>query len=383
MRCLSGWSEVSGSATLPPDPPAEAGGILTIDLDALAANWRLLNREAAGAECSAVLKADAYGTGMDRVAPALWEAGCRTFFVAQLAEGRSLRALLPDATIYVLNGLLPGTEAFYERHALRPVLGALPEIEAWTGFAVGRSVPLAALHVDTGLNRLGLEVPEALALGEAGVPFPLALVMSHFAASEEPGHPLTARQIERFAAVRSAFPGVPASLANSSGIFLGPRARHDLVRPGYTLYGGNPTPHAPNPMRGVVRLDARIVQLGMADEGEGVGYGAHWTAHGRRKLAMVSIGYADGFPRGGGSEDGRPGGSALVHGQRCPIAGHISMDLTTIDVTEVAAPLARGDRVTLLGDELTLEAVADAAGTNGYQVLTALGRRHHRIYLGG
>ncbi len=373
--------------------PAEAGGILTVDLDALAANWRSLARRAAGAECAAVVKADAYGTGAARAVPALWNAVCRTFFTAQLAEGIALRKAVPHAAIYVLNGLLPGTEALYLAHDLRPVLGALPEVEAWRAHAAGRSVPPAALHVDTGMNRLGLEVADALALGAAGAGFPLALVMSHLACAEEVGHALTARQAQRFAAVRAAFPGVPGSLANSSGIFLDAALRHDVVRPGYALYGGSPLVGALNPMRGVVGLEARIVQVGVAEDGEAVGYGGDWTARGRRRLAVIAVGYGDGYPRALGSGDDRPGGDVLVRGVRCPIAGRLSMDLTTIDVTAVAGDLAhgdlargdlaRGDTVTLIGGELTIDRVAAAAGTIGYQVLTSLGRRHYRRYVGG
>ncbi len=360
---------------------AEAGGILTIDLAAIAANWRVLRARATPAQCAAVIKADGYGCGIGEVAAALVNAGCETFFVANLAEARRARAAASGATIYVLNGLLPGTASAYAEANLRPVLGSIVELEEWNAFrAASGWHGEAALHFDTGMNRLGFPHEEAAQIaGGLGRDHGIALVMSHFACSEEE-HPLNALQMERFRAVRAQFSGIAGSLANSSGIFLPREAHHDLVRPGVALYGANPTPGRPNPMQAVVTLQGRIVQLREVDEGATVGYSATWTAKRPTRLAVVSVGYADGFLRAASASDRRPGAEAIVAGQRCPIAGRVSMDLIAIDVTDVPAPPGRGESVTLLGEGITVDDLADRAGTIGYEVLTSLGRRYRRIY---
>jgi alanine racemase len=371
---------------------AEAGGVLTIDLGALAANWGLLRDRAGRAECAAVVKADAYGVGIAPAVRALARAGCRTFFVAQISEGLAARAADPAATIYVLNGLLPGTGPAYLAAGLRPILGSRDELAEWADFCrgAGRRLP-AAIHFDTGMNRLGLRAEEAreIANGAALAEFEAALVMSHFVSSEEPENPVNARQVEVFARVRSAFPDMPASLCNSSGIFLPERPHLDLVRPGYALYGGNPTPGRANPMRPVMRLEGRVIQLRVVEAGETVGYNAQWTAGGRRRLATISVGYADGYPRAGSATDAKHGagleaGEAIVAGRRCPFAGRVSMDLIAIDVTEVPeGAVRRGDLVTLIGNDLTIDEVARRAGTIGYEILTSFGRRYARRYPAG
>ncbi len=322
-----------------------------------------------------MVKADAYGCGLAAVAPALWRAGCRTFFVAHLAEGVAARQAVPEATIYVLNGLPPGGADAFLRDDLRPVLGSHDELDAWAQ-ASGGARP-AALHVDTGMNRLGLSVPEALALRAdpriraAGID----LVMSHLVSAELPEDPVNARQIRDFSAARAAFPESPASLANSSGIFLGTATHHDLLRPGYALFGGNPTPGHPNPMRPVVRLEAEIVQVRDVAAGTGAGYNHRWVAPGPRRLATLSLGYADGYPR---AASGR--GHALVGGVACPILGLISMDLIILDVTE-APDARRGATAVLIGDALDVDSVGRAAGTIGYEILTGLGSRYVRTYV--
>jgi alanine racemase len=374
-------------------PPArEAGGLLTVDLDALAANWRLLRDRAQGAECAAVIKADGYGIGLAPAARALSQAGCRTFFVAQVAEGAAARDACPEAVIYVLNGLLPGSASAYGALNLRPVLGSREEIGEWAAFNRIAATRLpAAIHVDTGMNRLGLRVDDAVALkGDALLDdFEPALLMSHFVSSEVPDDPVNVRQIDAFGTVRAAFPGLPASLCNSSGIFLPQSPRLDLVRPGYALYGGNPTPDRDNPMQAVVRLEARVIQVRDAGPGETVGYNGQWTAGGPRRLATLSVGYADGYPRAASATDakaqtGARVGEAVVAGRRCPFAGRISMDLLSIDVTDLPDDaVKRGDPVTLIGDDLDVDEVGRRAGTIGYEILTSLGRRYARTYLGG
>ncbi|WP_279595604.1 alanine racemase [Methylobacterium sp. J-090] len=356
------------------------GATLIIDLGAIVSNWRRLADEAPGRACAAVVKADAYGCGLDRVAPALWQAGCRTFFVAHLSEAIAARALLPEAIIYVLNGLLPGIGPALMAHALRPVVGSRDEMVEWAALAAASGAPLpAALHIDTGMNRLGFPVPEALAL--AGDPIVaqagIALLMTHLVSAELPEEVVNARQAADFARLRAALPGIPASFANSSGVFLGAPAHHDLLRPGYALFGGNPVPGRPNPMRPVVRLEATIAQVRTVAAGDTAGYNARWTADGPRRLATLSLGYADGYPR---AASGR--GMALVGGVRCPIVGLISMDLVILDVTDAPAA-ARGSTATLIGDGLDIDAVGRAAGTIGYEILTGLGSRYVRHYVTG
>jgi alanine racemase len=362
----------------------EAGGILTIDLAAIVENWRALSKRVAPAQCAAVVKADAYGCGIEPVAAALAQAGCETFFVANLGEAHRARAAAPAAAIYVLNGLLPGTAVAFAQDNLRPVLGSGIEFDEWSGYrAASGWRGGAALHVDTGMNRLGFALEDARALAGrlpgARTDHGIALVMSHFACSEE-DHPLNAIQLERFGAVRALFPGTAGSLANSSGIFLGAQAHHDLVRPGVALYGANPTPGKTNPMRAAVTLQGRIVQLRGVEQGATVGYSATWTARRPTRLAIVSVGYADGFLRAASASDARPGAEAIVSGHRCPLAGRVSMDLIAIDVTDVPGEQTRGALVTLLGEDIGVDDLAARAGTIGYEVLTSLGRRYRRTY---
>jgi alanine racemase len=365
-------------------PAAEAGGVLTVDLGALVENWRALARRATPAECAAVVKADAYGCGLEPVAKALARAGCKTFFVADLAEARRARAAAPDAAIYVLNGVLPGTAAGFAEANARPVIGNLVELAEWDAFcAAGQWRGGAALHVDTGMNRLGVTVDEAAALAPRirAENHGIALLMSHLACAEIPDHPLNARQIATFREVRMLYRGIPASLANSCGIFLGDKAHGDMVRPGAALYGVNPTPGRANPMQPVVQLQARIVQVRNLAKGETVGYDAVWTARHAGRVAVVAVGYADGLPRSLSATDSTPGADALVAGRRCPFAGRISMDLLAIDIGELPEGAARrGDLVTLIGGPITLDALANVAGTIGYEILTGLSPRYHRAY---
>lgn len=362
-----------------------AGGILTIDLGALAANWRLLRNRSVPAACAAVVKADGYGIGLEPAVSTLAAAGCRTFFVAHLSEAARARQTDREATIYVLNGLLPGTSPAYAELDVRPILGSREEIDEWAAFCRTAGARPAAIHVDTGMNRLGLQLDEAATLAvdvEALREIPIALVMSHFVSAENPDEPINARQIATFETIRNRFPGVPASLCNSSGIFLPERPHLDLVRPGYALYGGNPTPDRDNPMQSVVELTGRIIQLHVAADGETVGYNGQWTARGRRRIATISIGYADGYLRRASAIHDKPGGEAIVAGLRCPFAGRVSMDLITLDVTVVPdGAIKRGDPVTLIGDGLSVDEVGRRAGTIGYEVLTSLGRRYARRYL--
>jgi alanine racemase len=365
---------------------ATATGVLTVDLDAIVANWRKLEKTAVPAECAAVIKSKAYGLGLEPVARALAKAGCKTFFVANLDEARAARAVAPSAAIYVLNGFIQNTGEGYAKIDARPVIGDLNELAEWdvfcrrTGWFGG-----AAIHIDTGMQRLGLTISEAQGLiprinaGDHGI----TLVMSHLACAENLHHSLNARQLASFREIASLFTGVPASLSNSSGIFLGPPFLFDLVRPGVALYGVNPTPEADNPMQPVVELKARVLQIREVERGESVGYGATWTARRPTRLALVSAGYADGYFRAGGSNDGTRGAEVVVAGKRCPIAGRISMDVMAVDVTDLEKnAVRRGHMVTLIGDGITVDELAHHFGTIGYEVLTSLGKRYARVYKG-
>jgi len=365
-------------------PAAEAGGILTIDLTAIEANWKALAHRAMPSECGAVIKADAYGCGIGPVATMLANAGCNTFFVADLSEARRVRAVESEPAVYVLNGLMPGTGQTYASLNVRPVIGSMNELAEWDAFVSTNGWRGgAALHVDTGMNRLGVTVEEAAALAPRirAENHGIVLLMSHFVSSEVPEHPLNEKQIATFREIRRLYRGIPASLANSSGVFLGSAAHCDMVRPGVALFGVNPTPERPNPMRPVVNLQGHVVGLRHINRGDTVGYNAVWTAKRATRLAVVAVGYADGYLRAASASDSVSGGDAIVAGKRCTLAGRISMDLMTIDITEVPeGAVKRGDLVTLIGDGITVDDFAASAGTIGYEVLTSLGKRYHRVY---
>jgi alanine racemase len=368
----------------PAAAPPETGGTLTIDLGAIEANWRELKHRLLTLECAAVVKANAYGLGIEPVAARLAQAGCTTFFVADIAEARRVRSRAREAAIYVLDGFTPDWGAGFIEINARPVINSTTELAEWDAFVSAHAWRGgAALHVDTGMSRLGIRPEEAAALAPRAQTenHGIALLLSHLACADNPDHPLNARQIQLFRELHMLYPGIPASLANSSGIFLGNAAHYDLARPGAALYGVNPTPGQPNPMKNVVELAGRILQLRSVGRDETVGYGATWTAKRSSRIAIVALGYADGLLRAGSGTDERPGGSAIVAGKRCPIVGRISMDLTCIDITDVAdGAIHRGDHAVLIGAELPIDEVAAAAGSIGYEILTRLGPRCHLVY---
>jgi len=368
---------------------AGAGLVLTIDLDALVANWRELAARAAPAECAAVVKADAYGCGAALVSQALGRAGARTFFVALPEEGAGVRAALKEAgfeaDIYVLNGFFADAADLYAEYGLRPGLGDMSEIARWSAWEKRGQ---AALHVDTGMNRLGLSLDEARALGreERGERFDgsrIALLMSHLACADEPGHALNAVQAERFEEARALFPDLPASFANSAGIYLGPRYRHDLVRPGIALYGGASHPDAK--VRPVVRAQARILTVRRARAGETVGYGGSHALSRDSRIAILSAGYADGYLRAAGAGAGKPAPTphVAIGEHRAPLVGRVSMDLIAVDVTDVPeAVLEAETQAEMFGPRVPIDVVAEAADTVAYEVLTRLSRRARRRYVG-
>ncbi len=324
-----------------------------------------------GGAVGAAVKADAYGLGADQVAPALADAGCRHFFVAHAAEGIAVRAALgPAPMIAVLNGFSPGAD---EGAALTPVLNSPGDIEAWAGTGMG-----VILHIDTGMARLGLTPAEVAALADDPAPLAgvtLHYVMTHLACADEPAHPMSAAQAARFAEARARLPAAPASFANSAGLFLGPDFASDLARPGCALYGLNPTPGRPNPMRPAVQLQVPILQIREIPSGTPVGYGATWTAARPSRIATVAAGYADGYLR---SLSGRA--LARHAGRDIPLVGRVSMDLITFDVTDHPT-LMPGSMIELIGPGQSPDDVAARAGTIGYEVLTSLGARYRRSYL--
>jgi alanine racemase len=362
------------------DPAERAGAILEIDLAGIAANWRLLARQVGPASCAAVVKADAYGLGAIQISAALAEAGCQLFFTATLDEGIALRNVLPSpCEIAVLNGPPPRCGEEFIEYRLIPVLNDPGQIADWQWISARQAGLPAMLHLDTGMARLGLTVREFDRVSDR--PEECSAVrwralISHLACADDPAHPLNELQRARFATARDRLANLPASLAASSGIFLGRNYHLDFVRPGAALYGINPHPGAPNPMRQIVHLRGRILQVRDVDQGQSVGYGATHLMDAPGRLATVAVGYGDGWLR---SLSAR--GSGRLAGKRVPLLGRVSMDLVVFDVSDVAPAFARpGGFVDLLDEDYGVDAAAADAGTIGYEILTALGRRHHRIY---
>jgi alanine racemase len=367
---------------------ATATALLTIDLDSLIANYRRLRDLSAPAQCAAVVKADAYGLGVAAVARVLSGAGCKTFFVATPGEAEELRGLLPGAVIYILAGLQQGAAPLYRRLGLRPVLNSSAEIEEWAAFseAAGEKLP-AAVHIDSGMNRLGLSATEVEAVaGAKGLwnAFEVALVMSHLACSDEPGHAKNAVQKKTFDALRAKLPKARASLANSAGILLGAAYHYDLVRPGIALYGGKASRTGAHQFAPVVQLWGRVLQVRDVVPGETVGYGATRTLKRHSRVATLAVGYADGIFRALSVADDEQGLQVHFGSHPAPLIGRVSMDLVTVDVTDIPHELARrGAWVELIGTHVAAHAFATHAGTIDYEVLTNLGTRAVRRYLGG
>jgi len=353
---------------------------LTVRLKAIAANYRTYCRLTAPTAVAAVVKADAYGMGVAKVAPALADAGCESFFVARLEEGVTLRKLVPKARIFVLDGAHPDSVPALIRYRLTPVLNNLAQIAAWSAASeISRTALDAVLHVDTGMNRLGLPGDELAILsaehGKRLAGLNLVLVMSHLACADQPDNKMNAQQLSRFRQALAMLPPAPASLAASHGAMLGLDYHFDLVRPGVALYGANPQVRegkasaSPNLMQTVAVLTAKVLQVRRIDSGESVGYAATFHAKRPSMIATIALGYADGIPRALSNK-----GVAVLKGGRLPIAGRVSMDLITLDVSGLAAAPEIGADVEFLGDTITLGEVAELAGTNEYEILTRLRR---------
>lgn len=367
-----------------------AGGRLTINLDALVANYAVLRERSGSAKCAAVVKANAYGLGAEQVVKALWNAGCDTFFVAVPEEGFALKRVYPKATIYVLNGIHETSVPSVAEGDLVPVLASLEQIELWADYWKKRgSRRPCAIQVDTGMNRLGLSLEEALAFRERNMNEHIVtpiLMMSHLACADVPDHPLNVQQLESFQQVAATFDDIDSSLSNSAAIFNGPEYLFDLTRPGIALYGGEAVNGTPTALNSVIKLEARIVQVRRVNKGETISYGATHTLEHDAKIATVSVGYADGYPRAGSSagvtlRNALPTGAhGFIAGKKVPLLGRMTMDLTMFDVSEVSDEELNGGWIELIGENILLDDAARAAGTIGYELLTSLGQRYERIY---
>lgn len=350
---------------------------LTLDLEALAANYRALQAAASGAEVAPAVKADGYGLGAAIVADRLWDEGARSFYVARLSEGLALRASLGDreATIHVLDGVTPGSAPALQAARLTPTLNSLPQIEAWNSQGRGSRLT-ASLHVDTGMNRLGLRIEEVQVLLGAMDRLKhvqITQVISHLACANTPDHPLNARQLERFGEAAALFPNAQRSLANSAGIFLGSDYTFDQVRPGISLYGGGPQDRPDARLKAVATLEAPILQTRNVPRGESIGYGATYTATDNTRVAIVAAGYADGVPRAA-----HPRGAVWFDGKRRSMLGRVSMDLIAVDITDCDAARP-GAMVQIIGPDLPVDDAAAAAGTTAYELLTRIAPRAQRI----
>lgn len=359
-----------------------AASVLEIHLDKVARNYLAFRKMLKnGADCAAVVKADAYGLGAPQVARAIFDQECRHFFVAHFDEAVAIRTVLPkDAVIYVLNGPYGAEAKDFAENGFVPVLNSLQDLAYWSEFSTtsGKRQP-AILHIDTGMNRLGLSAKEAASLNRDMLkPIDLRYVMSHLSCGDEPDHPMNAQQLAAFKSLAAAL-GMPVrlSFANSAGILLGDDYHFDLARPGCGLYGINPS-NGVNPMEGTVTLKARIVQTRLIDISSPVGYGAAYRAPKPAHCATISVGYADGYLR---SLTGR--GMVVINGEKCPVIGRVSMDSIIVDTTALKQQPEQGAWAEIIGQHQLVDEVAAQAGTIGYEILTSLGRRYRRHYTGG
>ncbi len=370
---------------------ASAGLRLTVDLAALTENWRDMARRSGKARAAAVVKADAYGTGIEDAGEALYLAGARDFFVATVDEGVTLRLYAPEARIFVLAGIWPGTERRFFENDLVPVISSEEQLAFWMAVLADYGDYPCALHVDTGFNRLGLAMDDAIALADdvsRPASFSPVLVMSHLACGDDHSSPMNRQQLESFRSVSDAYEGIDSSLAASAGVFLGSDYHFDMTRPGISLYGGEAVNGMANPMRPVVTAEARVIQVRTVRAGESVSYGRAMKLTRDSRLAIVSAGYADGYMRSQ-SSGGVPlrqvlpqGGQGFIAGRKVPVAGRITMDLTIFDVTDLPDnAVVAGDYVELFGKNVAVDDVARASGTIGYEILTSMGLRHERRHL--
>lgn len=350
---------------------------LTVDLGAVATNYRYLQSQLkSGCQAAAVVKADAYGLGAQEITRTLFHAGCRFFYVATVDEALIVRATLDEQEAYdipvaVFYGLMDKPDV-YAQARLTPVLNRVDEAQIWADFQdKNPHCPRAILHVDTGINRLGLPMAEI----DKVKSIPFSYIASHFACSDTPDHPQNTEQIRRFEETLTHFPAAQGSFANSCGIFLPQQPHYGQARPGCALYGVNPKPGQPNAMQPVAHLDVRVLQIRSLSPPETVGYGAEGVISAPTRLATLAFGYADGYHRQAQSR----GKVYTQSGQALPVIGRVSMDLVTVDASH-APDLSEGDWVEVLGHQQSVDDVAEQMDTIGYEVLTSLGKRYQRLY---
>jgi len=348
---------------------------LIINLAAIQRNYARLQNLAGKAEVAAVIKANAYGLGADEIAPALSKAGCRTFYTANASEGAQLRQTLTgqSANIYVFSGFWSSEREALKKHSLFPVINELSQLEELRD--MDPDIPFA-LHFDTGINRLGLGASETeilLANPDLLDGLDVRQIMSHLACADEPEHPLNARQLIAFSRIRSAFPKIPASFSNSAASLLGTEYHFDILRPGIALYGGNPTPNNENLFEPTVHIEAPILQIRTLKPGDLVGYGASWQSERPHRLATLALGYADGIMRAS-----QQGGYGKIGTSNAPIIGRVSMDMLSVDISDIDPDIQVGDWVSFLGPDL--DECANSASTISYEFLVRLGSRFLRLY---
>lgn len=364
--------------------PSTASAILCINLENIKNNWISLSRFVHPAECAAVVKADAYGLGVQHVVPCLHAAGCNTFFIATPKEAEEVRALCPKGDIYVLDGLFLDTAPFLASLEAIPCLSSIEEVKEWSAHAgnTGRKLK-SCLHIDSGLTRLGLDPRQMMYLLENNYllnNLDIVLIMSHLATADEPLDPINKIQNNNFDRFRKYFPKAKASLAASDGMMIGKEFHHNLVRPGYALYGGQAVKEGQTPVKPVVSVYARVLQIREIPEGTSVGYACSWKAQRDTRIAVLAIGYADGLPRSSSATNTIKGGTVRIQESVCPIVGRVSMDLITVDITDCPKKIVRGDFAEIITLNKSLEEVGHEAGTIGYEILTRLGKRYERIY---
>ena len=361
------------------------GGRMTVDLGALKRNWQALDRVSRGALTGAVVKADAYGTGLSEASRAFYQAGARFFFVATPDEGIQVRASVPeDAHIFVLNGLFPGAAPLYVGERLMPCLCSVPMVEEWIRACVASGKALeAALHFDTGINRLGLRLSEVSIIKRLidSVGYKPQMIMSHLACADIPGHEKNRTQLALFTSIMAQFPGIPASLANSAGLMTNRENHFQMVRPGFALYGGRAVAGRANPMSPVVTLEAPILQIKDVKTGESVGYGALQTMARDSRLAIIAIGYADGFFRSLSGSNAHRGSRVMINGRPAPVVGRVSMDMIGVDITDFPQIPRPGDMAEIVGKTITIDDHAEVAGTIGYEILTSMKGRYSRNFI--
>ena len=360
-------------------------GKLTIDLGAIVKNYKALDMISANALTGAVVKADAYGTGMLPVANALSQAGAKFFFVATPSEAIALRAELKAAHIFVFNGLYPGASEIYHQHNIMPILNSPSQLEEWLAFCLSKNEALpAAIHFDTGMGRLGFRMNDVEWVKEKiiRVGFAPQMIMSHLACADQPSHEKNRTQLVLFKSLVANFPSVPASLANSAGLMNGIENHFQMVRPGISLYGGRAVNGRKNPMSPVVKLEAPLLQVIECKAGESIGYGSSFTLDKNSQVAILAHGYADGFLRSLGGTNRKPGGRVVIDNKILPVIGRVSMDLIAVDVSELYGKIpAPGEMIEILGKTIGVDEQADLAGTISYEILTSLKGRYKRHYI--